>query len=95
MPGMKLVEEAEQSEEEECMTEHCEDDEQVSDTIGINPFELNKLKCALKHHKKMLQAQQSLVTKEMLKDVCEMYNVEPTKLLWLMNFGVIGFKLTS
>lgn len=62
-------------------------------TLDVNKVELYRLKTALKQQKKMLNAQTTMITKEITSEVCDMYQVDRDKLLWLATFGEKGFNI--
>jgi hypothetical protein len=80
--------------------EQIEDDEEQNEKkvqgepqLEVAFIELLRLKNALRHHRKMINAQNTMIYKEMMKDVCELYEVEQDKLLWLATFGEKGFRV--
>lgn len=83
---------------DECMESESDNEpdqpEQIKKEMqNVKEEEFLALKASLKFFKKLMTANQTLLYKEMLKDVCDLYKVDTGKFLMLVNFGESYFKV--
>lgn len=67
----------------------------IEDTnkINVSQLELLRIKAGFKAFKKLLNAQQIMISKEILKEIIETYEIDKQQLLWMMTFGENGFNV--